>query len=297
MSDFTLSVVIATYNRPKLIIRAVNSVIAQRSQHNNIEVIIVDDASTTTPPAFKEHSLIYHRMSNNGGPGPARMKGLELANSPWVLILDDDDTLKPEAVEYLAQLLPTLKDLPYPVYQFAVYPQNLPAKYHLIQLDDFVQKKLSGEFTPVFHREHFLASGMQYPNNRAGGEHLLWWEIADKFSIPAYNHSLVIVNNDADTRLTHFSSQITHAASHQQLAEIALARFGGTLSLMYPEEYRRIRLAHVIYSLLNNQRKIARQSLNDPAFNHGLKIALWGVSWLPLTIIKKLFLFYRGYRG
>lgn len=297
MSDFTLSVVIATYNRPKLIIRAVNSVIAQRSEHNNIEIIIVDDASTTTPPAFKEHSLIYHRMSANGGPGPARMKGLALASAPWVLILDDDDTLQSGAVEYLAQLLPTLEDLSYPVYQFATSPQNLSAAYQLVEFNDFMTKKLIGEFTPVFHRDHFLKSGLQYPNNRVGGEHLLWWEIADKFSIPAYNHSLVIVNNDADSRLTHFSSQITHAANHQQLAEMALTRFGNKLSSMYPEEYRRIRLAHVIYSLLNNQRKIARQSLNNHAFNHGLKIALWGVSWLPLPIIKKLFLFYRGYRG
>ncbi|HGM5308661.1 TPA: glycosyltransferase family 2 protein [Serratia marcescens] len=251
MSNFALSVVITTYNRPDLLTRAVNSVVAERSNHNKIEIIVVDDASTVTQPELTVDDLIFHRMPVNGGPGPARMQGLALAHAPWVLMLDDDDMLEPGTAEYLATRLPEPKTSAYPVYQFAVSKQNQKEEFRLITFDDYVNKVISGDFTPVFDREQFLNTGWRYPENRAGGEHLLWWQIAEKFGIPSYAQPLVRVSDDAAIRLTHFSSQISKAVYHQQLAEMALADFGERLQRDHPEEFRRIRLAHITYSLLN----------------------------------------------
>lgn len=297
MSNFALSVVIPTYNRPDLVVRAVNSVVAARSERYKIEIIVVDDASTTTQPELAIDDLIYHRMPVNGGPGPARMKGLALAGAPWVLMLDDDDTLESEAAEYLAAQLPDPKTSNYPVYQFAVSKRNQNAEFHLVTFDDYVNKVITGDFTPVFNRERFLNTGLQYPQNRAGGEHLLWWKVAETFGIPSYDRSLVHVSDDAAVRLTHFSSQITKAACHQQLAEMALADFGEQLRSRHPAEYRRVRLAHITYSMLNNQCATARQSLKDPLLGGKLKLALWTISWLPHSLIKQLFLLYRQRQG
>lgn len=296
MSDFALSVVIPTYNRPDLIVRAVNSVVAARSVRHKIEIIVVDDASTAAQPELAIDDLIYHRMPVNGGPGPARMKGLELARAPWVLIFDDDDTLEPDAAEYLAAYLPEPENSTYPVYQF-VSKGTQKEDFHLITLDDYMNKVITGDFTPVFNREQFLSSGLQYPKNRAGGEHLLWWKIAETFGLPSYNRQLVRMSDDAAVRLTHLQSQINNAIYHQQLAEMTLADFGEQLRSHHPAEYCRVRLAHITYNLLSNQRTTARQSLKDPLLDGKLKIALWTISWLPLSLIKRLFLLYRQRQG
>lgn len=297
MNNFTLSVVIATYNRPELVVRAVNSVIAERTTDHIIEIIVVDDASTTTLPILEAEGLIYHRMPVNGGPGPARMEGLALASAPWVLILDDDDTLEPGTAEYLKQVLPLTENASYPVYQFAVTTQNQKEKHRIITFDDYINKKIEGDFTPVFNKKMFLNTGLRYPENRAGGEHLLWWKIAEKFGIPSYKHPLVNVSNDAALRLTHYSSQIKKAACHKQLAEMALADFGDKLRHNYPQEYHRINLALITYSLLNNEKLQARHYLKSAPFGVKLKIALWSISWLPQPLINKLFLFYRKNQG
>lgn len=293
MNDFALSVIITTYNRPELLIRAVNSVLAERNEHNRIEIVVVDDASTIPLPELDIEDFVCHCMPVNCGPGVARMKGLELASTPWALMLDDDDTILPGTAKYLAGNLPAHQESRYPVYQFAVKRENQKEKFRLITFDDYMNKVISGDFTPVFDRQKFLSTELQYPHNRAGGEHLLWWKIAEKFGLPSYNHPLVHVSNDAAIRLTHFSSQITKAAYHQQLAKMALVDFGDRLACDYPEEYRRIRLAHIIYSLLNNQRSCARHSLRNAPLSGKVKTSIWLLSWLPHRVIKKLFLLYR----
>jgi GalNAc5-diNAcBac-PP-undecaprenol beta-1,3-glucosyltransferase len=297
LNNFTLSVVIATYNRPELVVRAVNSVIAERNAKHTIEIIVVDDASTTPLPKFETEGLVYHRMPVNGGPGPARMEGIALANAPWVLILDDDDTLEPGTADYLEKILPLDENASHPVYQFAITAQNQKEKYQLITFDDYVNKKIEGDFTPVFNKKIFLDTGFRYPGNRAGGEHLLWWKIAEKFGIPSYNHPLVRVSDDAALRLTHYSSQIKKSVCHKQLAEIALENFGDKLRNNHPQEFQRINLALITYTLLSNEPQQARNYLKKSPLGKKLKIALWSISWLPQPLIKKLFLIYRKNQG
>lgn len=296
LKNFRLSVVITTYNRPNLLIRAINSVIAERNKYNTIEIIVVDDASTIPLPELELTQLIYHRMPINGGPGPARMKGIEISSSHWVLMLDDDDILEVGAVKYLAEYLPSQEKSYYPVYQFAINSQNQKEKFRLVTYDDYISKVIEGEFTPVFDRNKFLSTGLQYPHSLVGGEHLLWWKLSEKFGIPSYNHRLVSVSNDATIRLTHFSSQIANAAHHHQLAEMTLIDFGNKLRYAYPDEYRRVCLAHIIYGLLSNYKIKARISLKNAPFSGKVKFVLWVISLLPNKVIQKMFLLYRHYQ-
>lgn len=296
LNNFRLSVVITTYNRPDLLIRAINSVIAERNEYNTVEIIVVDDASTIPLPKLEITQLTYHRMPINGGPGPARMKGIEISSTHWVLMLDDDDVLEVGAVKYLAECLPSPEKSQYPVYQFAVNNQNQKEKFRLVTYDDYINKIIRGEFTPVFDRNKFLSTGLQYPHSLVGGEHLLWWKLSEKFGIPSYNHRLVSVSNDAIIRLTHFSSQIANATHHQQLAEMTLIDFGDKLRYAYPNEYRRVCLTHITYSLLSNYKTKARLSLKNAPLSGKLKFVLWVISMLPHKVIQKMFLFYRQYQ-
>ena len=94
-----VSVLIVTYNRPKLLIRAINSVLSQT--YENIELIIVDDASHTKNKLPNDNRLKYFKNKINKGAQFCRNKGLEIAKGELFLNLDDDDFFHYNRIEIL----------------------------------------------------------------------------------------------------------------------------------------------------------------------------------------------------
>lgn len=99
--------VIPAYNVGKLLGRAVESVRAQSC--GDWHLIIVDDCSTDdTGRLARELCASDSRMryvsteANGGSAMPARIKGVELADTEWIILLDDDDALAPD---YISQML------------------------------------------------------------------------------------------------------------------------------------------------------------------------------------------------
>jgi glycosyltransferase involved in cell wall biosynthesis len=98
------TVIVATHNRPLLLQRCLRSLIAQT--FTNFQVIVVDDSAAYIPP-FHELALLqgrYTHLIRSGGPsGPAhsRNMALALANSDYILFLDDDDTFEPGHLQAL----------------------------------------------------------------------------------------------------------------------------------------------------------------------------------------------------
>ena len=97
MQDILLSIIIPTYNRPKLLRRAVNSALAQTIE--DCEVIVVDDCSSE-PFDLPEHPrLRIIRLPENKGGSAARNIGIKAAKGRWINFLDDDDELLPHMAE------------------------------------------------------------------------------------------------------------------------------------------------------------------------------------------------------
>jgi len=71
------------------------------------QIVVVDDASTDEETAAaldrleRDGDVTVVRLTVNGGPGAARNRGVERASSSYVLFLDADDLLLPEAIEEL----------------------------------------------------------------------------------------------------------------------------------------------------------------------------------------------------
>ena len=104
MLDNTLvSVIIPTYERPQLLQRALESVVAQTYQ--NLEILVIDDGQFDTAEAicagFSDPRISYHRNQKSKGACGARNTGLELATGHYYAGLDDDDTYVPERIEVL----------------------------------------------------------------------------------------------------------------------------------------------------------------------------------------------------
>ncbi len=101
-----VSVVIATYRRDAFLREALASALRQRA--SALEVIVVDDseeraAEETARGAGDPHVRYVARAAHSKSrPGLVRNDGARVAKGDWLLFLDDDDRLPPDALGTLA---------------------------------------------------------------------------------------------------------------------------------------------------------------------------------------------------
>lgn len=97
-----ISVVICNYNYAQYLAAAIESVLAQTLPAS--EIIVVDDGSTDDSVAFIRQRYTQVRLIEkpNGGQISAYNKGFEQVKSEFVVFLDADDALMPEALAQIA---------------------------------------------------------------------------------------------------------------------------------------------------------------------------------------------------
>lgn len=101
------TIIITTHDRPLLLRRALQSLIAQT--YHDFQVIIVSDSAAYIPP-YEEFLALQGRYtfvlrSGINGPAESRNMGLALAKSKYVIFLDDDDAFEPTHLESLAAFI------------------------------------------------------------------------------------------------------------------------------------------------------------------------------------------------
>ncbi len=107
-----ISIIIPCYNREKTIGRCIDSILSQTLPKCLIEVIAVDDASTdgtldilhAYEKRFPELILLVCLEKNSGGfVGSVRNIGLSYATGDYVLFMDSDDYIAPNALEKILE--------------------------------------------------------------------------------------------------------------------------------------------------------------------------------------------------
>ena len=94
----TVSVIIPTFNRARMVAETVHSAAAQT--HRPFEIIVVDDGSTDdTQTVLRTVPGITVVSRPNGGAAAARNSGAEVARGEWLAFLDCEDLWKPEKLE------------------------------------------------------------------------------------------------------------------------------------------------------------------------------------------------------
>jgi glycosyltransferase involved in cell wall biosynthesis len=91
-----ISVIIPTFNRAHILLRALGSVLAQ--SYPASEIIVVDDASVdNTELLIKSYAQIkFIKLIENRGVSHARNEGIKQASSEWIALLDSDDEWNPD---------------------------------------------------------------------------------------------------------------------------------------------------------------------------------------------------------
>ena len=103
-----VSAIIPSYNGAQYLEQAVSSVIKQT--HAKLECIIVDDGSTDHTQQLcrnliKKDSRIKYVYQRNGGPASARNRGIKESKGDWIQLLDADDWLNENKIEFQLEYL------------------------------------------------------------------------------------------------------------------------------------------------------------------------------------------------
>jgi len=92
-----VSVIIPTFERAPLVVRAIASALDQTM--DELEVIVVDDGSTDETAAvvgaLNDRRIRYFRHLRNRGGGDARNTGIDVARGAYIAFLDSDDSWLP----------------------------------------------------------------------------------------------------------------------------------------------------------------------------------------------------------
>lgn len=100
---YRVSVVVAVYNMERYIRQCIDSVLNQTLRE--VQLILVDDVSTDGTPdilqeyAHKDFRVKVIQQENNGGAQLARNAGIAVAEGDYIMTLDHDDWLSPDALE------------------------------------------------------------------------------------------------------------------------------------------------------------------------------------------------------
>ncbi len=111
----SFSIVIATFNRPAELLRALTSIMAQQvSPQWEFEIVIVEDGSDVSYKDVCEwiglqKKIRYFENPQNIGASASRNKGISVAAGEWIVFMDDDDEM---SVGYLSSLYQSINNYP-----------------------------------------------------------------------------------------------------------------------------------------------------------------------------------------
>ena len=115
MPEINFSIIIPTYNRANFVVEAINSVLNQ-TYKLPYEVIVVDDGSIDKTEKIlleymkKEPRLKFIKHKKNKGLAAARNTGIIHSKGEYLLFLDSDDKLLPNALSIFAKAINTFSD-------------------------------------------------------------------------------------------------------------------------------------------------------------------------------------------
>jgi glycosyltransferase involved in cell wall biosynthesis len=89
MNGETISIIVTTKDRPRLLRKALESVASQKVEAK-LEVLVMDDASVEDIGSMPVN-IIYEKAEKSRGPYPNRNAALKKASGEYVIFLDDDD--------------------------------------------------------------------------------------------------------------------------------------------------------------------------------------------------------------
>ena len=231
------SIVIPVFNAQDFLPKCINSIIRQK--RNNIEIIIIDDGSTDETPAicrrllktFPFVKLLTH--SDNQGVGISRNRGNQMATGDYIIFVDSDDELFPEALLNLEKHI-DLNDNPDVVllhYKKQTFPKS---SYQLImgirdlnnnvgKFIEFISQKrfpLSDQWAFAVRRKFIESNAIVFSNVRIGEAELFMASVICLMETFSGMPEQFYNKNDRDGSLNHTKGIVAAEACLQVLIDL-----------------------------------------------------------------------------
>jgi glycosyltransferase involved in cell wall biosynthesis len=171
----TVSIIIPTYNRARLLPNAIRSVLEQSYGH--IEIVVIDDGSTDDTRKVLEPfaEKIRYLTSDHKGTAHARNVGMRAATGKYIAFLDSDDVYLPYKIELQVAFMEDHPEVDMVYTEFSgSYENSFVDEYHLRTYHDSYERKgwayddmfpVKGEFfVPVVKRsvEYYIGNIFKY---------------------------------------------------------------------------------------------------------------------------------------
>lgn len=209
------SIITPTYNRGEELQRAGKSVFSQ--SFDDFEWIIIDDGSEDNTEEvllnFNDIRLKYENLSKGKGINRSRNRGIDLAKGRYILFLDSDDELLPDALINLKKLWENADDKIGLILSIAgERKNNSRMKGIVLSTEDIIcQRKVKGEYRISFRREVF--ENDRFDDEVFGCEGILYNRLARKWDFLFVKQPTIKVNHKrwgsggVETRINKASEQ------------------------------------------------------------------------------------------
>ncbi len=241
-----VSIIVPTYNRARLVVRAIDSALAQT--YVNLDVVVVDDGSTddtwSVLQAYRADPRIrLIRLDRNRGVTAAKNAGLAAieGGTSYAGILDSDDSLMPDAIARLVDVFEATGDRYSQVFgwcrdRLSGEPTGrMTHREGPVTYDDALTGRFNGEFWQLARCD--LIADRRFDERASGAESSVWWpllKISDGWLIGA---DVRTYDSSGSDRVSRIQYTRRDAAGRMWAYYAALVAVGEDLRTRYPAQY------------------------------------------------------------
>jgi glycosyltransferase involved in cell wall biosynthesis len=260
MATVDVSVVITTYNHGRFISDAIESVLTQT--YPSVEIVIVDDGSQDdTKEKVKQYGSARYIWQANSGLSAARNTGIRESRGKYIVFLDADDILYPEAVRHNVEFFEKHPDCGFVCGSYRIVSADRTVLFEkarneeeLSYLDFLSANKIAMNATILYRRDVLIAVGGFDESIRACEDWDIYLRIAKHHRIACHGKIVAEYRRHSDN-MSHNAGRMFESGVIVLRRQLASVQKGEGHRVAYEAGMELLRQMYL--------RNMLRQALND----------------------------------